>query len=187
MSNSIFFNQLKGRRFPIPLLAIEIYSDEARHCTTEDEVFDVFFRVITDICGVRQPTDEDLTYFVDRLDALRKEMEQNETQETKKAVRSFGTAYHEYLSNLMVDSRILRMVGYNFDVAKKIYCELDRDDAMKLVNEYMTGLLEEGLLNMEAAMYGFGGKYKDDKGGSKANVHDLTTDEGKKALKRLGF
>lgn len=186
MSNSIFFNQLKGRRFPISLLAIEVYSLEVRNCASEDEVFDVFFRVITEICGVQQPTDDDLSYFVERLEVLRTEMS-NEDVQPKKSVKSFGTAYHEYLSRLMVDSRILKMVGYNFDAAKKIYCELDRDDAMKLVTEYTTGLFEEGLLTMEAAMYGFGGKYKDDKAGSKGNTHDLTTDEGKKALRRLGF
>lgn len=187
MSNSIFFNELKGRRFPISLLAIEVYSLEAGTCTSEDELFDVFFRVITELCGVAQPTDEDLNYFVDRLEVLRGEMIKAEENAPPKASKSFGTAYHEYLSKLMVDSRILRMVGYNFDAAKKIYCELDRDDAMKLVNEYMTGLLEEGLLNMEATMYGFGGKYKDDKGGTKGNTHDLTTEDGKKALRRLGF
>jgi hypothetical protein len=112
--------------------------------------------------------------------------------ETKVSKKSFGTSYDEYLQRLTLDSTVLRMVGYDVDAARRIYCEMDRDDAMKLIGEYVTGLMEEGLLRLEASMYGFGGKYKEDKGGPSSGEgqtkhHDLTTDEGKAALRRLGF
>lgn len=188
MSRSVFYNQVCGRRFPVSLLALEYYAVETQKCDSDDELFDVFMKVVVELCGVTSPTDEDLTYFVERLEKVRTEVNP-ESKPPAKPRKSFGTSYDQYLQRLTLDSTILRMVNYDVDSAKRIYCEMDRDDAMKLVGDYVTGLMEEGLLQLEASMYGFGGKYKDDKGGRNgpSKTHDLTTDEGKAALKRLGF
>lgn len=189
MSRSVFYNQVCGRRFPVSLLALEYYAVETQKCESDDELFDVFMRVVVDFCGVTSPTDDDLNYFVSRLESIRSEVSPEPQTPKTKPRKSFGTSYDQYLQKLTLDSTILRMVNYDVDAAKRIYCEMDRDDAMKLVGDYVTGLMEEGLLQLEASMYGFGGRYKDDKGGKSNPVktHDLTTDEGKAALKRLGF
>ena len=192
MSRSVFYNQACGRRFPVSLLALEYYAVETQKCESEDELFDVFMKVVVDFCGVSSPNDEDLNYFVERLNTIRTETERSAPLSDKAPRKSFGTSYDSYLQRLTLDSTVLRMVGYDVNAAHRIYCEMDRDDAMKLIGDYVTGLMEEGLLQLEASMYGFGGKYKDDKGGpgqtdGQTKTHDLTTDEGKAALRRLGF
>jgi hypothetical protein len=183
---SIFYNQVKGRRFPVSLIALEYYVAETQFCDTEEAMFDVFLETLVRFCGVTAPDDEDVEYFLSRLEGIRSEIQPGTTTKGRPN-KSFGTSYDQYIQDLTLDSTILRMVGYNLDAAKRIYHDLDRDDAMKLVSEYVTGLREEGLLQLEASMYGFGGKYKNDKGQTKAKVHDLTTEEGRAALKRCGF
>lgn len=188
MSRSVFYNQSCGRRFSVSLLALEFYAVETQKCESDDDLFDTFMRVVVDFCGVTEPTDEDLNYFVERLNAIRDEVnKESKPQPAGKPRKSFGTSYDQYLQKLTLDSTILRMVNYDIESARRIYCEMDRDDAMKLVNDYVTGLMEEGLLQLEASMYGFGGKYKGDGGKSGGRTHDLNTAEGKEALKRLGF
>jgi hypothetical protein len=154
-----------------------------------DELEDLLCGILHSFCSVEKPSDDDLNYFVDRLKAIQEEIKDRVPGSSKKASKSFGTSYHEYISKLSIDSTILRMTGYNFDAAKRIYCELDRDDAMKLVTEYINGSMEESLLTLEACMYGMGGSYKNDGGGNKGadKVHDLSTEEGKAAARAMGF
>lgn len=186
MTYSIFYNTQGGRRFPIPLLALETYSIQAGSTQTADELLRLFMMIASEICHVKAPSDDDIDYFVQRLQGVQDELK--ELEEPSETTKSFGTAFQEYLNKLTIDSTILRMTGYDFEAARKIYCELDRDDAMKLVNEYVSGLMQEGLLNLESAMYGQGGSYKDDvKSKPKANVHDLTTEEGRASLRSFGF
>jgi hypothetical protein len=46
---------------------------------------------------------------------------------------------------------------------------------------------QANLVNMEAAMYGFGGHYKEDKQEKASNVVSLATKDGVKQLQRFGF
>lgn len=187
MANSIFYNMTHGRRFPVSLLALETYAIRVTEVSTEDEHYDMFIKILTSICGVENPQVDDIQYLAERIKSIK-----DETVEGKasKAGHSFGTYYQEYLGKLSSDSTILRMVNYDVNAARRIYCELDRDDAYKLMKEYLEGLLEEGRLRMEAAMYGFGGGYKDDGKGGSGNVgetFDVSSEEGKAALKAMGF
>jgi len=204
MSHSIFYNQgKKGRRFPISLLALETYSNGHHDGITEDERFDLFISVLTEICGVVRPGEDDLAYFLERLQAIHNEIQaevesQQHVVAPKKPEIGFGTSYTDYISKLSFDSTVLRMTGYDYSAARKIYCELDRDDTMKLIKEYVTGLMEQSRVNLESSMYGFGNSYKNDTSASSSPgppgpsgpnviVHDINTEEGKAALRRCGF
>jgi hypothetical protein len=191
MSHSIFYLMGSGRRFPISLLAVETYAIHVGGAVTDDELFDLFVSIVTEICGVTNPTTEDIHYFVGRLQEIQEEITSGPDSARKGAKKGWGSSYVEFLQKMSLDSVILRMVGYDFDAAKKLYCDLDRSDTMKLVRDYTSGLMQEGLMLLESTMYGFGNSYSEDKGRGKAfdsaNAHDLRTPEGVAALRRLGF
>lgn len=191
MSHSIFYLMGSGRRFPISLLAVETYAIHVGSAVTDDELFDLFVSIVTEICGVTNPTTEDIHYFVGRLQEIQDELSEPQAVVEKGPKKGWGSSYVEFLQKLSLDSVILRMVGYDFDAAKKLYCDLDRADTMKLVRDYTSGLMQEGLMLLESTMYGFGNSYSQDKGKGRtfdsANAHDLRTPEGVAALRRLGF
>jgi hypothetical protein len=192
MAHSIFYSMGSGRRFPISLLAVETYAVHIEDAKTDDELFDLFVSIVTEICGVPRPTTEDVHYFVERLQEIQKELTESIDTPSKGTKKGWGTNYIEFLQKLSLDSVILRMVGYDFEAAKKLYCDLDRTDTLKLVRDYTSGLMQEGLMLLESTMYGFGNSYAEDKGrgqASQGNVktHDIRTPEGLAALRRLGF
>ena len=192
MTHSIFYSMGSGRRFPISLLAVETYAVHVGEAVTDDELFDLFVSIVTEICGVSSPSTDDIHYFVERLQEIQKELSETPDTSAKGPKKGWGTNYVEFLQKLSLDSVILRMVGYDFDAAKKLYCDLDRSDTMKLVRDYTSGLMQEGLMLLESTMYGFGNSYSEDKGrgqssSSNSRVHDINKPEGLAALRRLGF
>jgi len=189
MSTSIFYSHKYGRRFPVPLIALEAYAIESDKAKSDEDIFNVLITTLSKHCGVKSPTDEDISYFVSRLEEVRKEISDNSEQSVFKG-KTFGSAYLAYISGLPIDSALLRMVNYDIDSADKLYCTIDRTDTVSLVNDYIKGRMEENLIKMEASMYGFGGCYEEDKV-SKSNKGDkgidISTEEGAAALRSLGF
>ncbi len=201
MSNdtpSLFYNHKFGRKFPISLMALEMYAIEVEGAAEDNEVYDALVRVLAKACDVKSPSKEDIEYLISRITTVGKELADNKKEsgegEGKGAKgKSFGTSYMEYLHNLSVDSAILKMVNYDIGAATALYCDIDRDDTMELIAEYFSGAAEENLVKMEASMYGSGNTYKDDKGGKgsadklKGSSHDISTPEGFANLKAMGL
>lgn len=188
MSESIFYKQfLDPSRLKVSLLAVELYAHLSAGLTNDDQVLAAIHQVLQSACGVQNPTDDHVLLFIEKLAGIKKEV----TQESKVPGRTFSSAYTEYLNNLHLDSTILRMVGYDLGLAGRIYRDLDREDALRIISDYLSGIQQEGVLMLEAVAYGFGGGYKDDKSKNKSKAHDLTTTEGKRtaltALRSLGF
>jgi len=165
-------------------MALEAYSINSEKTTTDQELFDVLVTTISKHCKIRNPTDDDITYFMDRLKEIKEEIAGNAKQLMPQG-KTFGSAYMDYVSELPIDGALLKMVNYDIDAAEKLYCTIDREDVVSLVKEYIKGKAEENLVNMEAAMYGFGGSYADDKKESKGM--DISSEQGAAALKSLGF
>lgn len=186
MANSLFFNMQGGVRFPISLLALEVYAHKSIGLTQESEFLDLFAWIVNRYCGVSNPSDDDKTYFLNRLIAIHEESSEPSQGKAGVQKKSFGTSYQEYMSELALDSVILRMTGYNYEAARRIYCDLDRQDTFRLVKDYQAGIWQKGLLELEACMYGFGNSYSEDSKPS-GPVHDLNTEEGMAALRSLGF
>jgi len=184
---SIFYMHTYGRRFPVPLMALEAYAMDSENASTDQELFDVLVTTLSKHCKVVKPTDGDINYFLDRLKKLKTEIEENSLEDSNNG-KSFGTAYMDYISELPIDGALLKMVHYDIDAAEKLYCDLDRDDAVTLVKDYIKGKAEENLVKMEAAMYGMGGSYEEDKAEkNKDKGIDISTEEGAAALRALGF
>jgi len=183
---SIFYNHAYGRRFPVPLMALEAYAIASEQAQSDEELFDALLTTISAHCKIASPADADIEYFTNRLVQIKEEIVKNTSEESTKG-RSFGTAYLDYVSALPLDAALLKMVNYDIDAAEKLYCSIDRDDAISLVRDYIQGKSEENMVSMEAAMYGMGGKYESDKGGKGCKGIDISTEEGAAALKQLGF
>lgn len=185
---SIFYMHTYGRRFPIPLMALESYALDSEKADSDEELFNVLITTLSKHCKVATPEDADITYFLTRLKGLKEEISENSGDEETKG-KTFGSAYMNYIGGLTVDAALLKMVNYDIDAAEKLYCTVDRDDVVQLVRDYIKGKAEENLVRMEASMYGFGGHYEEDKSGKggKSKGIDISTEEGAAALKSLGF
>ena len=187
---SLFYKHKHGRRFPVSLMALEVYGKNMVGASTDNEIYDVLITTMTSSCGVMNPDSEDVDYFISRLAEMHEKMQEKAEKGGEKGAKtkSFGTSFSEYLSGLSIASTLLKMTGYDMDAATKLYCELDRVDVLELVNDYFSGKAEENLVAMEAAMYGSGNSYKKDKGSAgPARTHDLSSKEGIKAVRAMGL
>jgi hypothetical protein len=179
-----------GRKFPVSLLSIEFYAIESEKNKEDDNLlYDALVNTVVKTCAINSPDQDDLKYFLSRLEGIRDSLKGSGEGVAKgKDVKTFGSSYLKYLTNLSIDSTLLKMTGYDMAAAARLYCEIDRDDVQKLVDEYVTGKSEENLVLMESSMYGFGGSYADDSGAKgPQKSFDLNSAEGLNALKGLGF
>lgn len=185
--NSLFYNQKRGRRFPVPLYAFEVYALESSESSSDEQLQALLIYVLHDVCGVASPVPEDVEYFIERLNDLSKPPKESESPPPKN--KSFGTSYMDYLIGLPIDSVLLKMVQYDVKKAEHLYCVIDRSDVVALVDSYLLGKMEENSVAMEAAMYGFGGRYEEDKPEKtrKEKGVDISSKEGEAALRSLGF
>jgi hypothetical protein len=182
---SIFYNH---RRFNLSLRSVQAYIEITQENDKEGDPVDQAVRVLTGFCGVVAPAEEDLDYFVERIQGLAKEMEdlEGESKPSRKNP-SFGSSYQTFLQGADVETTIFRMTGYNYDQSKIIYCKMDRDDALSLVRDYLRHQSELNLVSMESSMYGFGGSYKKDTQEKASNVVNLETKQGVDNLRQFGF
>ena len=184
--NSLFYNQLEKDRFILPLIALESYAIKKPFCKTEEDLLSLIYDILSTYCLGRELEPDDLQTFYDRLEAFNKERDEAAQNPPLKGA-SFGTSFTEYIQTLPIDQLLLRMCGYDYDNAKVLYCEVDRDEVICIARMYVTGLLEEHKVAMEACMYGFGGKYKGDRLAGDVRVHNLNASGGRQRLKELGF
>jgi len=99
--------------------------------------------------------------------------------------RSMGTAFAEWLAGLDGEQSCLYLA--EFDVAKAheyywFHAASSIKEAVIMKGEYASKNIQT---RMEAVLYGMGGKYNGDDGD--AAHHDITTPEGREALKACGF
>lgn len=179
---SIFLLE-KLQRFAVPLLALEAYQNAGlSEESSELEVSQALVSAIS-LCGVSSPAQEDIEYFVERLEGLSASKSQNKGVD-KAPTQSLGTAYAKFMRELSVIDILGLMTHYNPSALRYWYCEADAEATMLLVERYVQELFERVQVNFEACMYGFGGKYESDNSGSK--VIDANSKEGLAALQQFG-
>ena len=190
--SSIFFDN--ARRFPLSLMAVEVYASESVKTTTDDELMDVIIIVLHQHCGVEKPSEDDFNYFLERLQEVKAEIEANQAAVPPKTKPTFGSSYLEYMNGLNIDSTLMQMTGSNYAKAKSMYTQLDRTDSLRLIGEYKFEKIQQNNVRMESVLYGMGGKYKDDGGSRRSSnddtverVHDINSASGLKRLRELGF
>lgn len=161
---TIFYNEQYATPFAIPLLAFELLANLQRQGDSE-----AVYKVLRDCCGIEHPTESDYAYFVARISEVASKQEA--TEPLFKPYR-FGKALDNLLENLKVENILLIACGYNYEQAKLLYCRVDREIAMAVVQTWVKVESHRHNMMLESVLYGNGGKYKDD-GGAQSKVIEL--------------
>lgn len=126
-----------------------------------------------------------ITSVLDRIESLQAK-EQDKPPRTPTFGKSLGTNYSDWLNNLDTTGVCLYLSDYDIEKARHLYWHTDLQVVQEAVKQkgQQDSLL--ALVQMEACLYGSGGKYSDDDGGG-GNHYDLSSGEGLAALKSMGF
>lgn len=113
----------------------------------------------------------------------------HEKPKSKRQSKSFGTSFAEWLGGLSATESCLYLADYDIAKALKYYWEEDFLIVQEAIKVKSACASQQSLIALEASMYGFGGKYADDSGGSNANetIIDLSDPSAKEALAAFGF
>lgn len=192
---SSFYISKFSRRFNISMLALEYYSMSVENLQEDERLIHCILDTLKNVCGVGNPSQEDVNYFIDRLKEFKDKLEKHEGPEEPS--RSFGTSYLAYLQELSSEAAIWDMVDFNPKAAAYLYCEADKEDVDNLLRTYVRRQNEFNLLAMEATLYGSGNHYKEDnpsKGSQPqpqeqlgTKVYDINSKEGLARLRSLGL
>lgn len=179
---SCFYAHRYGRRFPVPLLAVERFYELQEKTATEEALY----YTCQECCGRENPSEDDMAYLLQRLIDLSqtsKKPESDASDPHAKPPQTLGTKYHDLINSLPTDRTLLWMTGYDYDRAYHLYSRVDRDDAMQMVGDFLRIHLEENRVGFENVLYGHGGSYKDDgDSGSSGDTVDLSK-QGPDAVK----
>lgn len=122
---------------------------------------------------------------IQRINTLQEE--KGKPSSNRPANKSLGTNYASWLSDLNAEQVCLYLADYNPIKAEQYYWFADLltiQEAVKLKSQHDNQM---ALIQMEAALYGAGGKYQEDTGGDGGSHYDMDSAEGSSALKSLGF
>ena len=188
-SNSMFLKEIlspsalkDNEEFPIPAVAVELYAEEVREDFTDEQYTRLLHKVITVGCKRIVTGQHDLTYVMNRLVALSNKHDGSPARATS---RTFSSDFINFLNKLTTVQLLGLMTQFDVDAMRKLYCQLDIEDMLDLVNTYISCLMETGQREYEAALYGFGGKYEGDNG--QAKQIDANSDQGMAALSAFGI
>lgn len=163
-----FYDDRFTRRFPLPLLLFEWISKHPPAEDADDELTLAYYRQALRVVGIDNPVFEDVAYVIRRvLDVY----EQRKPEGRSSPVRDFGHALKEMLQDFSVEELLLAACGFDYERARKAYCELDRDEALQVIDTWVKLLSHRHNMEYEAAVYGAGGSYK---GSGDSQVIDMT-------------
>ena len=177
---SIFHAERFERPFPLPLIAFEHLASLAHL-----EPVDACLRTMIDCCGVPDPNESQIKYFLDRVQGDAEKA--NALVESRPAPnpdqriterRSLGSSFDTFIRSLD-SSRLLMLACHgDYEKAKHLYTKVDRDDAMQVINDFIRLHTERNTILFESVLYGFGGSYKGDAlGDDRGDGNDVGIDE----------
>jgi hypothetical protein len=172
---SIFHARLFQRRFNVPLIAFE-HVEYLQKNFPEYQI-DIP-RLISQFCGVLDPTKEDVDYFVGRF--KQKEGTEDQSEKSKKEKITRGSSFRKFISSLPTDQILVLACNMDYEKAKKYYEVVDKEDAIKIISLWIEYTLETHNLSFESVLYGFGGGYTDNE------VEDISDMDIKDIAKLLG-
>lgn len=132
---------------------------------------------------VKRQLDTLVAEVIDRITKVGKP----ETGSSRYVSKSLGTGYAQWVTELNAEEACLLVAGFDPRRASDLYWRTPIAVAERALNLFIEAQHQSMLINYEAVMYGMGGKYSGDTGGTATNVYDLQTAEGQAALKALGF
>ena len=163
------------------MLAVEFYAKYCKSATTETALRGLLEQVINQYCGVEKPNQEDLAYFITRLEEL------NQVGATAKGgvqSRSFNTSYLAFINKLDITSLLGLMTDFDIEKMRSLYCKVDFKHTKLLMKSFIEHRLEENVVAFEAQLYGSGNKYKGD---GEVKPVDVETSQGRAKLASMGF
>ena len=141
------------------------------------------------VCGVTKgaPTEEELVSVIERLN----EQALKEREEDDLAIqggRNFAGYFIQWAGKLHAEALTLFLADYDFERARRYYCELDQQAVIAIASERLRLEFERARVSFEAALFGFGGSYKGSPKDGDADF-DLTKDNAtaEVMLKNFGF
>lgn len=173
--NSSFYKNRFERRFPVSLLMLE----RLTHAELSEQGVT---QALLD-CGLKQVSEDDLVYIMDRISAETKPAKADGEKIVYKG-RSFASSYLETLNKQDVATLLLYACGWDYTKAEWTYCNVDKDDVMDLLGKFMEFRMQENVVAFEACMFGFGGKYEDSPKGL-MNLQEMDFDDLDQLNKRL--
>lgn len=169
-----FYDSRFTHRFPVPLLTFEwLHTQQPEEEMSDEQLLRWYAEACRQCCGVQNPTIDDAAYLIQRVVAASKLNEKNQGSESKYKRKDFGAALSDYLKTLELEDLILLACGYDYERARHVYCELDRDEATHLIDNFVKELSHRHNIALEVAIYGAGGGYKGND--AETEVIDLTT------------
>jgi hypothetical protein len=182
MARSIFYEATFERRFALPFLFFEhlaIVVKEYKGDPDDAAMNDMLKESMKACLGMDKVSDKDMEYVAERLTELAdRKKPPPEARPTKK---SFATSYAEWVSGLTPDLLCLVLADNDFEKARHLFCEVDKDDVMSMSEAWISKSWEDIKIAYECCVYGFGGGYKDSgpEGGGEVDASTNDNAQGK--------
>ncbi|WP_019865133.1 hypothetical protein [Methylovulum miyakonense] len=157
---SIFHQIHFTHRFPVPLLALEHLETLSKAVPLPEAIV----ATLIHCCDRKPPTEEDMDYFLERVKELDKPKEKSTNKNPQG--KSLGTSFNKFLSKLPADRVLVMACGWDIAKADHLYSTVDASIAVQVIEDYLSLQQESNTFLYEAVLYGFGGKYDGDEGGS---------------------
>lgn len=174
MPHTPLFTDSSTKLFPVSLAAFEFIIEGLSKLDIIDNeaISELYCKAMVEHCFQPTPTTEGVNYISERLRDANESVGGKSRNITKPSKRSFSSEFSKMMSDLHTDQLIMQMCEYDYAKAKTVYCTVDRDIALAMLNTYLTRLQHDQQVVFEAAVYGFGGSFE---GGKKVDVeYDLT-------------
>jgi hypothetical protein len=121
----------------------------------------------------------------ERIHKLKAQIEEAGKAPPPIQVKTMGTSFAEWVGSLDTETSCLYLADNDPGKAYSYYWYAEMEHVEAALKQKIAQASQELIGAMEAAMYGFGGKYSDDDSGSQH--FDLSAGQGLSELKQMGF
>jgi hypothetical protein len=157
MKSTAFYREHFEYRFPVPLLAVERFYSLQAH---GHDIADAVYRTLVDVCRIQDPVEEDVVYFLDRLqdteDVKPVEKKPRRSRQPDNLL-SRGSRFRKFMDGLALDQKILLMCGQDYALASRVYCETDKEVVEKMQEAFIQHQIETLEYQFEGVLYAMGG------------------------------
>ena len=193
MEHSIFFTKRCGPKLSIPISYLFLETLQRLVSESPEVLLSEAILQAAQQCFAATLSREEQNEVAARMLLLNQKIEKEEGKD-KKDERSFGTALLKWISELSAEKICFLLSRFDPIKAEKLYCDVDYELISDMLATYMEHEWQQVNAKVEAALYGFGGSYKEDTMSRKADdentvTYDLTKGDnaGLAQLKSLGF
>ncbi len=176
----MFFEANFQRLFPVTFLLVEAIAQSIVGGEQNEDV--AISKAIVTVAKV-PVTRSAIDYVVDRV----REVYPGDTEQeasTPRTGRGFATAFQQWASSLSPEGVCLYLAKYDFEGARRLYCEVDKKDVVAMAALKIKEEWERSVLSYECSLYGFGGSYGNEERDD-SDALDVNSEEGLRALSQF--